>query len=750
MDYKFSFYETKEGRNASDLTLDNYVGMIQHGAFQDIVLEGRVLKNKDEKAYKKFKSDNAKCITGSAVFETGSTKHATNIKALNGLIVIDIDTDSEQKISDEKYHELKNDKYTFVIHRSFGGDGYCIFVKIDSNRFEDSFDGLAEYYYNTFNIIIDQSCKNKNRIRFISYDPDVYRNDKSNKFIPKNVKKFQPIKKDLTNYIFHEDDFENIMSQIRSRNIDLCQEDYLRYVRIGMSIADKFGLSGEDKFHAICQYGGKYNEKDASKDYKGFVKNSQGKVGIGTFYYYAKEAGINIYTEKTKTIINRVKVAKSQGNPTVQSIVKTMKVANNIEATQNDEILIQQLIDSKNDYSKFANEDLTEIEQVQKFIIDTYDPYYDEISNYIYVNGHIMEDKELNDIYLNVKKSFDFKVPINDIMAILNSNVIKRVNTLKIFFNENKGTGTGFIEEYARCIKPESDYNVWAFTKWIVGGIHNWICDQNNDLVCPLTLVLSGQQHGTGKTTFFRRMLPDELKVYFTPEKINGKDKDSMYRLCSSLIIFDDEFGGDGFKDIKSFKDISDKTIIVQRRPYQKNDSRYRRRALLGGSSNELDILKDVTGNRRILPINVNSVDYDRILSLDKTALIIEAYNLYKSGFNWIIRTKEEIDYIRDNTEQNESILPIEEIFWKHFSIEHSISYPEERIMNQGEILEYLNRVSVLKPTKYDLKEVIIKNKLTYTAHRDLSGNLKKGYKLYLSPYKSSYSDSIELEKPPF
>lgn len=745
MEYKFSLYESKEGKSASDLSLDNYIGYVQHGVNQDLVIKGRLLKKQGkEKEYKELKAK-SKVITGSCVFETGKPKTASNIKALNGLIVIDIDTD----VSEEQYHELKNDKYTFVIHKSFGGDGYCIFVKIDSNRFEDSFDGLADYYYSTYNIAIDQSCKNKNRLRFLSFDPDIHKNEKSNKFIPKNIKKFAPPKSTETNYVFHEDDFDNILKQISQRNIDLCQEDYHRYVRIGMSIAGQFGISGEDKFHFICQYGGKYNYKDASKDYKGFVKNSHGKVSIGTFYYYAKEAGIDIYTEKTKTIINRVKVAKTQGNPTVSSVVSNLKTANDIVANDADKSLIEYLINSKNDYSKEANKDLTEIEQVQQFIMQTYQPYYDEISNYIYVNDHIMEDKELNDIYLNVKKSFDFKVPINDIMAILNSNSIKRVNTLKTFLKENKGNGTGFIEEYARCIKPESDYNVWAFKKWIVGGIHNWICSPNDDLVCPLTLVLSGQQHGTGKTTFFRRMLPDELKVYFTPEKINGKDKDSMYRLCSSLIVFDDEFGGDGFKDIKSFKDISDKTIIVQRRPYQKNDSRYRRRALLCGSSNEVDILKDVTGNRRILPINVNSVDYDSILNIDKKSLIIEAYNLYKSGFDWIVRTKEDIDYIRQNTHQNEVILPVEEIFWKHFSIEKSNLYPEEKIMNQGDILEYLNRVSVIKPTKYEIKEVITKNRLNYTAHRDFTGNLKKGYKLYLSPYKSSYSESNEIE-PPF
>ena len=726
MEYKFSLYDSVKSKEASDLTIDNYIGYVKHGAYQDIVLKARALKQQGkEEQYKELKSK-AKVITGSCVYETGKAKLAENIKAMNNLIVIDID----EKITDERYYELKNDKYTMVIHRSFGGDGFCIFVKIDSQKFNESFLGLSEYYFQTYNVTIDQACKNKNRLRYISYDPEIHHNPKSHKFVPKNVKKFAPPKE--TNYIFHQDDFDNILLQIDQQNIDLCQEDYFRYVRIGMAIADKFGSAGLDKFHFICSKGGKYDAKRTEKDYNGFVRNNNHECKIGTFYYYCKDAGIDIYSEKTKTIINRVKVAKSQGTPTAESIISNLKVANGIEANDEDIDLILRLIQDKTDYSKEANKDLTEIEQVQKFIIDTYNPYLDEISNYIYINDNVMEDKELNDIYINCKKSFDFKVPMTDILSILNSNQIRKVNNLNTFIQSNNSTTTGVIEEYAKCVYPQSEYNVWAFKKWIVGAIHNWLADKNEVLVCPLTLVLSGQEHGTGKTSFFRNILPQELKKYFTQEKINSKDKDSMYRLCSSLIIFDDEFGGEGFKDVKAFKSLSDQNTVTQRRPFAKQDSIFKRRAILCGTTNEIDILKDVTGNRRILPINVERIDYDKMLQINKTDLIMEAYNLYKSGFEWIVRKEEDIDYIAENTKDNTVVLPIEEVFFNHFSIEKRHEYDQEKVMNQGEILEYLNTHSILKPNKYDLKEVLVKNKLTYKLY-NVGGNYKKGIKLFLT-----------------
>lgn len=116
-------------------------------------------------------------------------------------------------------------------------------------------------------------------------------------------------------------------------------------------------------------------------------KNASGACKIGTLYYYCKEAGIDVYSEKTKHIINRVKIAKNQGNPTVESIERNLAVANDIITDENDRKLIQELIDSKIDYSKEANDDKSETEQLEDFILQTYDPYIDVITNITYING---------------------------------------------------------------------------------------------------------------------------------------------------------------------------------------------------------------------------------------------------------------------------------------------------------------------------------------------------------------------------
>src|SRR5690606_35569423 len=317
----------------------------------------------------------------------------------------------------------------------------------------------------------------------------------------------------------------NILDQIKERHIDLCQEDYYRYIRIGLAIASKFGESGEEYFHFVCSFGSKYNEKDARKDYKGFVANGN-KVSIGTFYYYCKEAGIEVYSERTKEHITRVKVSKQFGNPTIESVSKNL-VALGVEP---DEQLINTLINSKEDFSKLAESELTDIERLQKFIVDSFEPEIDEITHIKYVNSRIMEDTQVEDIYIACKKNFDFNVNKNDVYSILNSSCVRPVNKLKEFIHENRDIKTtGHTAEYANCIYPQSEYNVWAFTKWIVGTMHNWFCDYDDYESSPLTLVLTGNKHGSGKTSFCRHVLPKELSKYIILSKLSD-NKDAKFR----------------------------------------------------------------------------------------------------------------------------------------------------------------------------------------------------------------------------
>lgn len=706
---KFSLYNSVGSKEKVDILCSDYCEMIVKGKYQDLVLNARAVK-KDEVKYKALKQK-MPCITGSAIMNQGE-KNKANIKELNGLIVLDID----DEVNLQLVNKINSDQYTFISHRSFGGDGLCVFIKINPNKFLESFNELGQYYWDNFNLIIDQSCKNMNRLRFLSYDPYLYQNEKSKKFVAK-AKLKKEVQKE--NFVFVQSDFSDIIDKVK--DLDLCQDDYKRYCDIGFAIGSQFGAQGLDYFKAICQSGSKYDYKQIEKHYKNFCKS--GQISIGTFYYYVKEAGIEIYTEKTKATIKAVNVQKAQGKATLESVVNVL----NIQKIEIDENLINDLIESKIEYK--IQEDLSNMAKLENFIVENYAPERNTITNEIKIDDKVIDDHKLNSIYKTASKVLDFNVSKSDVRDVINSDSTKDFNPLNLFFS-NKSYYNGKIESYIDCIQPQSDYNRWAFKKWIVGCVHNWLSPLNETKVSPLTFVLCGQKQGTGKTSFFRNLLPKELQDYLIEKKIDANDKDSMYNLAKGLICFDDEFGGLATKDVKDFKRIADTNWIDIRLPYSAYYTKIKRRASICGTTNEANVLKDVTGNRRLLPCNVESIDYDAMILIDTDSLWREAFNLWRNDFDWKIYKSEDIDYLNRHTSTNLDVNPVEEIFFSHFSIEETENHTDKVVMNQGDILNYLNIHSAFNVSKYDIKDIFTKNKMVYKLYK-YKNVAKKGVILY-------------------
>jgi predicted P-loop ATPase len=257
-------------------------------------------------------------------------------------------------------------------------------------------------------------------------------------------------------------------------------------------------------------------------------------------------------------------------------------------------------------------------------------------------------------------------------------------------------------------------------------------------------LVLCGQKQGTGKTSFFRNLLPKELKKYLIEHKIDSKDKDSVYNLVKGLLVLDDEFGGLATKDVKDFKKIADANQIDIRLPYSAYYSKMKRKASLCGTSNDVSILKDVTGNRRILPANVVSIDYDSMIKLDTDSLWREAFKLWREDFDWKIYSSEDIEFLEKNTNQNLEIMPVEELFFTRFSTQRTDFFTERRIFNQGEVLNLMNSNTAVKPTKFDIKDIFTKNKFIYKNFK-FGGVLKKGIELYV---KADFQQVEDNEVP--
>jgi hypothetical protein len=685
------------------ISLEKYVEDVKKGTYINHIIDVRNALEKFGKGveYSETKK-NLPLITGCCTIKTGHNRGKVNIEKMNGFIVIDIDDD----VTDDLFNDLSNDRYTSILHRSAGGKGVCIFVKINVNKFLESFYDLAQYYLDNYDVVIDESCKDEARARFVSYDPYIFVNENSNKFISTYKKPKKEPKKD---YLFAEDDFGRIINELQGR--DLCQGEYKRYCDIGFAIASKFGINGFQYYDSICQGGQKYDSKRIERDYNRFCKGSPEGITIATLYHYAKEAGVDVVSESTKLAIENVRIAKA----TKKKIEKPTDLEQQI-LNIGESILKQD-----------KGEDLDS--KVISFISQEWQPMFNEFNGLIEVLGYPLDDRTNNTISIQASAYCEQDVTPQRVTKCLNSFATKTENKVLDFLKNLEYKGDGYIQKYVEIIKPHKEINIAYFSSWIVGMINNIHRKRISDKISPLTIVLAGGRQGIGKSTWCRQILPKELEDYFVEGKIE-ENKDFKFRMCRNIIMYDDEFGGVGTKDVKNFKSVSDMSVAVDRKAYGINDSRELRKVSLLGSTNELDILKDPTGNRRILPIKVESIDYDACVNFDSKALIAEAYKLYLDGFEWVIRKEDELNFMKSENDEFYENDEMEDLFFARYSIQQTKDFFEKVVLNKGEILKIFSNTNI-KFSKYDLRKIYVRNEMKYDNFKLQNGEKKKGFVLF-------------------
>ena len=686
----------------SDISLRDYINDVRSGKYINEIID---VRNALQKYGKGIEYSDAKknlpLTTACCTIKAGHTRGKNNISEMNGFYLADIDDD----VDDQLFEELKNDKYTCVIHRSAGGKGACIFVKINPKKFLESFYDLAQYYLDNYNISIDQACKDEARARFFSYDPYIFENPSSQKFISTYKK---PKEKPKQEYLFAEDDFGRIIKELEG--LDLCQGDYKRYLDIGFAIASKFGQSGFGYYDAICRGGDKYDQKRIERDYNRFCKGSQEGITIATLYHYAKEAGIDVISKSTKEAIEKVRISKATK--------KQIEKPTDLEA--------QIIKIGASILKQDSGEDLDS--KVLSFVSQEWQPLFNEFNGLIEVLGCVLDDRTLNTISIQASAYCEQDVTPQRVMKCLNSYVTKSENKVTSYLKNLEYKGDGFIKKYIDLIEPKKEINLAYFTSWMVGMMNNIHRSKISDKISPLTIVLAGGRQGIGKSTWCRQILPKDFEDYFVEGKIE-ETRDFKFRMCRNIIMYDDEFGGVGAKDVKNFKSVSDMSVAVDRKSYGINDSRELRKVSLLGSTNELDILKDPTGNRRILPIRVDSIDYEGCINFDSNAMLAEAYKMYLDGFEWVIRKEEDLELMRLENESFYENDEIEDIFFSKFSLEETPYFNVRKVLNKGEILKIFSNTNI-KFSKFDLRKIYVRNNMDYKVSRDDTG-LKKGFVLY-------------------
>jgi predicted P-loop ATPase len=218
-------------------------------------------------------------------------------------------------------------------------------------------------------------------------------------------------------------------------------------------------------------------------------------------------------------------------------------------------------------------------------------------------------------------------------------------------------------------ISDTPNYDKWI-GKWLVSVVASAYGQHS-----PLVLIFSGEKQGTGKTHWFRYLLPKQLRYMFAESKMDaGKDDEIL--MCKKWIILDDEYGGKSKKEEKRLKELTSKEFINVREPYGRVSVDLRRLAVFCGTSNETQILNDPTGNRRQLPIHIIDIDQEMYNKVDKVELWRELYALYRIGYDFTI-LRDDIDSLNESTLTFKHSTPEEDLIHKKLMPGSATSFGE-------------------------------------------------------------------------
>lgn len=634
------FKDIWETKNGDTITLDDFLERIRDGYWQDYVLPIRAIQD-DEKRKEAKKKVPYVTIGGEFKerIDAGLVKHS-------GFIAIDID-----KIDPEETKSIINcDKHVYATFTSISGKGLCVLFKINPSKHREAHAGIGEYLYNQYGMIIDTTSVNESRARLVSFDPYIFINKHAEKW--SHYVKEKPIERRVV--IFSPSDFNDILNEIQRRGANLV-ESYHDWIRIGFGFAENFGEQGRDYFHAISRQSSKYNTKQCDKQYDNCIAGSRSsgkRSHIATFYYCCKQHGIETYSERTKTIAQAAEIGKKSGKTKEEVIA---------QVSEDPDCIVEQIYNANEttpiDDSFFG--------QIEQWLRSNYELRRNIITRYIESSKIVMKQKDYNTIYVAGSKAIP-KLKYENIERLINSDFTPDYNPILEFIQKYEHVRpVGLIDALFDTIETEDDKKIFSRLigkKWLVS-----IMSSIHGIHSPLMLVLSGDVQGTGKTEFLRRLLPDELRPYYAESKLDaGKDDEIL--MTQKLLIMDDEMGGKSKKDERRLKELLSRQVFSLREPYGRNNVDLNRLAVLCGTTNDRHILNDPTGNRRILPIHVISINQESYNKIDKTELLIEAYHLYKSGFDWQL-SKDEINALGLHGDMFQSYTSEYELLNKYYDL---------------------------------------------------------------------------------
>ncbi len=276
----------------------------------------KAIRNEKDKAKRNQLKQRLPAFTASGVF---SERKESGLQSHSGRLAIDFDLQDNPKFESDleaARESLKKDKFSEYVCLSVSGKGLFVICKIDGNKHAESFAFLELYYKETYGLIIDKACKDVSRLRFVSYDPDLFHNEDAETVIVPDAEDWGESTHE--NGRGDKSQNEEIVKQIIQSGKIIGGDSYQDWLRIGLALANEFGESGRDFFQSLSCRSPKYNSLECDKKFSDCLRTNQGKVTFGTIIHMAKAAGVALPQTRRQAKFEGAEKTKKTGKGIVE------------------------------------------------------------------------------------------------------------------------------------------------------------------------------------------------------------------------------------------------------------------------------------------------------------------------------------------------------------------------------------------------------------------------------------------------
>ena len=257
-----------------------------------------------------------------------------------------------------------------------------------------------------------------------------------------------------------------------------------------------------------------------------------------------------------------------------------------------------------------------------------------------------MTKQDINSIVCHCAQEYDANITSREVMTALQSDLIPDVHPLREYIHSLKPYTTDqpdwidFVASQVK-VKPSGEdakgnkargEELWraCFKKWFVAMVASWMKD---DVVNHQVLVLIGKQ-GIFKTTWLEHLIPPHLRAYACKlANSNELNKDERLRIAEFGLISLDEIDSMNNRELNQLKSVITATDVNERAAYAYTKERRVRLASFCASGNRRDFLTDITGNRRWLPFEVESIQNPFTTILPYERMYAQAWALAQDPF---------------------------------------------------------------------------------------------------------------------